>query len=224
MKMPPWSYSSLTAYETCPRQYYHVKVAKDFVSGDTEATLWGKRVHKDLEDFVGEGTPLPEYAVKWAPLMKAITKRRDAGAEVFTEQELAVTVDFHPTDFRSTDAWARGIADLVVVEGEVATSIDYKTGKRKPGSKQLEMSAAMLFAKMPEVQIVKTGFMWLKDNRMDKDAIHRKEIPVIWNGFIERTSRMEKSYENDSWPVKTSGLCAGWCPVKTCKFWKEKRK
>lgn len=224
MKQPPWSYSSLTNYENCPHQYYHLKVAKTVAQGDTEATIWGKEVHKAFEDHVKEGTPLPQFATHWGPLMEAVTKRRDKGAVILTEQELAVTDDFQPTGFRDENAWARGIADLVVIQDGVATSIDYKTGKRKPGSKQLEMSAAMLFAAYKDVEVVNTGFMWLKEKRIDKDSIHRNEVSKIWGSFIPRVERLANSYEKDSWPVRPSGLCNGWCPVKTCKFWKERRK
>ena len=32
------------------------------------------------------------------------------------------------------------------------------------------------------------------------------------------------AFKADTWTKKQSGLCKGWCPVKSCEFWEEKRK
>ena len=224
MKIPAWSYSSLTNYETCPYQYYNLKVAKKYKQGDTEATIWGKEVHGAFEHRIKEGTPLPGYATKWEPLMGSLLKKQAAGAQLHTEMQLGITKDFQPCGFHDDGVWARCIVDLAIIDGEHGFNLDYKTGKRKPGSRQLEMSSAVLFAHYPELQSIKTGFVWLKEKKLDRDEHKRHEVPIIWQGFIGRVRRMEKSYEDDNWPVKTSGLCNGWCPVTGCKYWKERRK
>ena len=45
----PWSYSSLQAFETCPRRFYLTRIAKLASEAQTQATLWGNEVHKALE-------------------------------------------------------------------------------------------------------------------------------------------------------------------------------
>ena len=55
-----WSFSSLKDYINCPRQYMEVKVLKRFEKRLTEQMLYGTSVHKALEDYVGEGKPLPD--------------------------------------------------------------------------------------------------------------------------------------------------------------------
>ena len=54
-----WSYSSLKEFTNCPKQYYHLKVKQDYVKKATEQMLYGTEVHKALEDYVRDGTPLP---------------------------------------------------------------------------------------------------------------------------------------------------------------------
>ena len=100
--------------------------------------------------------------------------------------------------------------------------LDYKTGKRKP-SEQLDLYAAYIFAHYPEVEDVKTIFVWLKEQKTDKKRFNRDELPIIWREFIPKVARLESAYNRDSWPAKPSGLCNGWCPVKTCQHYKERK-
>ena len=44
-----WSYSSISQFKQCPKKYYHIKVLKDIKETETEAILYGKRVHKSAE-------------------------------------------------------------------------------------------------------------------------------------------------------------------------------
>ncbi len=51
-KVTPWSYSSITLFQQCPKKYYHLRVAKDIVEPETEVLLYGKRVHEAAEKYV----------------------------------------------------------------------------------------------------------------------------------------------------------------------------
>lgn len=222
MKMPPWSYSSLTAFETCPRQYQELRVLKNYAQGDTEATIWGKEVHGDLEFRIKDGTPLPERSAKWEPVAAKVASLKDSGYTVLTEQQFTIDREFNMTGWTSHTAWARCIIDAAAINPDKAVLLDWKTGKRKP-STQLMMSAGLVMHHYG-VKVVDTGFVWLKDGKIDKERFTREQLPEIWNEFLPRVRRLELAYETDTWPVRPSGLCNGWCPVKTCKFWKEKRK
>jgi hypothetical protein len=48
----------MKGFETCPKQYYHVNVLKQFPFEETEATRYGTEFHKAAEDFMRDGTPL----------------------------------------------------------------------------------------------------------------------------------------------------------------------
>ena len=56
MKEFAWSFSALTRYEQCPKQYYHLNVAKDFKDEDTEFSASGKETHLALYHRVVKGT------------------------------------------------------------------------------------------------------------------------------------------------------------------------
>ena len=74
----------------------------------------------------------------------------------------------------------------------------------------------------PEVEEVTTGFIWLKDKKVDKEVFKREQLHEIWQGFLPRVIKLESAYDRDSWPARPSGLCKGWCHVRECPHWKEK--
>jgi len=217
MTIPAWTYSQLDKFETCPKQFYHVRVKKDWKEPPTEHTIWGEKVHTAFEHRILEKTPLPEGMDQWEPMA---TKIENLRGEKYAEIKMAVDKNFQATDW--SNAWSRGIADLVVKCNNSVAILDYKTGKRKP-TEQLMLYAGYAFAAYPDVEYVSTGFVWLKEKKIDTKLFNRKEIPIIWREFVGRVSKLETAYEKDKWIERPSGLCNGWCPVKDCKFYKDKR-
>jgi CRISPR/Cas system-associated exonuclease Cas4 (RecB family) len=215
--MPAWSYSSLTAFETCPRRYYLTKVKREVVEPPTEATTWGNEVHKAFEDAVLKQQPLPPKMEEWQPIAM---KLQSAKGKRSAELQLSITKSFTPTTWKAKDAWCRGIVDVVVENDTKALALDYKTGKRKPDSTQLMLFAALLMHNKQYLEAVTTGFVWLKEKAIDKAKYTRDDVGMIWQEFMPRVARMEKAYEQDKWVPKPSGLCAKWCPVsnKQCEF------
>jgi len=217
MAIPAWTYSQLDKFETCPRQFYHVRVLKDIKEPPTEATMWGEKVHTAMEHRVRDGTPLPEGMEQWEGIA---AKFAALPGQKLCEEQMAVDKNFQPAEWGN--AWSRGIADLLVIHGDKAGVFDYKTGKRKI-TEQLELYVGYTFATYPEVNYVTTGFVWLRDKKIDKATYHRDQVAGIWNGFLPRVRKLESAYEREAWPCRPSGLCRGWCPVKTCDFYKEKK-
>jgi len=218
-KMPPWSYSGLTSFETCPKRYYHIKVAKDVVDTPGEAATWGSTVHKHIEDRLRDKTPLPASVANLEALVAPIEAK--PGRKLI-EYQMAVDASLNPTDWDSNTAWCRGIVDVGVVaeRGDKAVLLDWKTGKRKPDSDQLMLFAALAFAHIDTLNVVQTGFVWVKSNEFDKQVFKRGDEPMIWQQFIPRVNRMEKAYELGAFPPKPSGLCRKHCPVPNnmCEF------
>ena len=88
-----WSYSSLKTFQQCPKKYYHLKVAKDIKDPPTTATLYGQAVHKAAEDFIKDGTPIPEkfeYVRPFVETLAAIPGKQ------YVELELGLTRDSSP--------------------------------------------------------------------------------------------------------------------------------
>lgn len=216
MTMPPWTYSQLDKFETCPRQFYHTKVLKDVVEPPTEATIWGTKVHSAFEDAIQHGTPLPEGMTQWQSIADKFIRMP---GEKLVEYKFSIDRAFQPTEWKGS--WSRGIADLVVRHKTKALVVDWKTGKRKP-TEQLQLYVGYIKAYWPEVTEIQTAFVWLKERKMTKAKFADVEVPIIWQGFAPRVRRLERAYENDAWPCKPSGLCKGWCPVKKCEHYKER--
>jgi CRISPR/Cas system-associated exonuclease Cas4 (RecB family) len=214
--MNSWTFSSIDKYETCPRQYYHLRVKRDIVEPPTEATKWGEKVHTAMEYRVRDGVELPEGMTQWEGLAAKIAA---IPGEKLCEQKMSLDKNFQPVEWSA--AWTRGIADLLVVSGTTAVCLDYKTGKRKL-TDQLALYAGYTFAHYPQVNTVTTGFVWMKDRKIDKEAFTRVEVPMIWRKFLPKVHKLELAYEKDKWLPRPSGLCRGWCPVKHCEFYKEK--
>jgi hypothetical protein len=219
MKAPAWSYSSLTSFETCPKRYYHIKVAKDVVDAPGEAAMWGSTVHKYLEDRVLTNTPLPVSVAHYEGLVAPIANSK--GTKL-VEQQMAVTQDLKPTGWMDSDTWCRGIVDVGILSTsqDRALLLDWKTGKRKPDNDQLMLFAGLAFSHYPELRIVQTGFVWLKEGKIDKKGFTREDIPVIWQNFVPRVNRMERAFAEEKFHPKPSGLCARYCPVPKyqCEF------
>jgi hypothetical protein len=107
--------------------------------------------------------------------------------------------------------WARGIVDLLIVDGDHGFIVDYKTGSNKyPEPKQLKLMALMTFAHFPQVH---KSFL--------AEEYTRDDIPKLWAQFKPDLERLQLSYENDVWQTNPTALC-GWCPVKTCEYHKER--
>lgn len=210
--VPAWTYSQLETFETCPKKFYHIRVLKDVKDPPNEYSAWGERVHTAMENRIKDGTALPEGMEQW----EAIANKLAALPGIkLTEQKLALSKSFQPTEWGN--AWSRGIADLLIVNGKKAAVMDHKTGKRKP-SEQLILYALYAFAHYPEVEEVETCFIWLKEKKIDRQKFHRDEIPEMWQEFLPRVAKLESAYTRESWPARPSGLCKGWCPVTKCEF------
>lgn len=216
-----WSYSSLSQYETCPKQFYELRVRKAYKQVETEQIKWGNEVHKAIEEKAKENRPLPE---RMKQFNKTVEKIQSAPGQHFSELKLAITEKLTACEFFDADVWARGITDHLVINGVNALNIDWKTGKPKKNSRQLMMSSGLIFAKFPEVKKVTTAFIWLAyKDPPTKETFYREQYNEIWEKFRKPLEEMRWSFENNAWPPKESGLCAGWCPVTDCVHWKPKR-
>lgn len=120
--MPAWSYTALTAFETCPRKYYHTRVAKDIVEPETQALTWGNAVHKALELRVANNTPLPTGMTQWEPLVSKLTSR----GEVVTEKAIALDKELAQVDWFDRAVWVRGKLDLTIIQDDTLVVLDYK--------------------------------------------------------------------------------------------------
>ena len=221
MKKPlTWSYSSLTAFETCPKRYYLTKISKEVVESQTEAMSWGNKVHKALENRLTKGTPLPE-SMKQFETIAATVADKAKGKKLEAESKMALSATFKPTTWFGKDVWVRGITDFTIGTKNKVFIGDWKTGKPTPESAQLKLTAAMTMHLKPYVSEVINAFVWLKTGGITVEKFTRDDIPTIWQEFAPRVARLEHAVEEDKFPAKPSGLCRNWCPVgkSLCDHW-----
>ena len=157
--MIKWSFSSLKQFVNCPRQYQEVKVLQNYKVQDTKYTIFGKDVHKAFEDYALGKAELPKLYKKYQSLIDALIM---IDGDKYIEHEMALRIDYTPCPFNAPDYWVRGIIDLLVIDGDTAFIVDYKTGSDKyPDSKQLKLMSLFVFTHFPDVRLVKAGLLFL---------------------------------------------------------------
>jgi hypothetical protein len=234
MRPLPWSHSALSDYLNCPKAYYEKRVTKSVIDPPNDAGLAGDWTHKQFEVYLKNGTPLPStYPLdirEWPVGLKApsaykgyLDKIAAMPGTLFVENKLAITRELEPCDFFSPDVWCRAILDIIVIDGQTATVIDHKSGKRKMDTRQLKLAALMTFIHYPQVDIVRTGYAWLKDHVLDKKTYVRTGEAELWAEFLPDLRQYKQAYKTMTFGPRPSGLCNGWCPVTSCEFWKPKR-
>jgi len=221
--MMKWSFSGLKDFINCPRQYKEVKIDKRYVKEVTSQMNYGTVVHKALEDYARDGTPLPEFYKRYQPLMDALLGLSNP-EERFLEHKMALTQSKEPCAFDAPDYWVRGIADFMCVVGGTCFIVDYKTGSNKyADTKQLKLMALMTFAHMPEVDLVKAGLLFVAHNTFPTEDYRREDIDSLWDVFKYDLLRLEQANATGHWPENPTGLC-GWCPVSTCVHHRQRKK
>ena len=217
--MIQWSFSSLKDFINCPKQYYHTKVAQDFVKKASEQMLYGSEVHKALENYVRDGTELAKNYQRFKPQLDALL---EIEGKRYCEYEMALTKDREPCAFSSDTRWVRGIVDLLIIDGIDAYIVDYKTGSNKyPDLKQLKLMALMTFAHFPQVERIKAGLLFVMHNTFITEDYVRTKADKLWKEFLPHLDQLEMAFAKNMWMAKPGGLC-GWCPVVSCNFYRQR--
>jgi CRISPR/Cas system-associated exonuclease Cas4 (RecB family) len=210
-----WSYSALKEYENCPKKYYEIRVAQNYTVIPSEQMIYGTEVHKALEDYVKDGKELALNYLRFKPAADALI---DIPGEKYPEYEMALFRDKTPCDFADSNRWVRGIVDLLIVDGDYAFIVDYKTGSNKyPDPKQLRLMSLMTFAHFPNVNKIKAGLLFVMHGTFVTEEYTREELDKSWAKFNGPLGRLDNSYDNNVWPPNPTPLCK-YCPVKSCDF------
>lgn len=213
-----WSFSSLKDYMNCPKQYQEVKVLKRFFKAPTPAMTYGNEAHKAAENYVKDGTPLAKNYMGFKPVLDVLI---EIEGEKYPEYRMALDRDGNACEY-GKGYWVRGIVDLLILNGDTAHIIDYKTGNNKYAEPlQLKLMALMTFAHFPQVQFIKAGLLFIAYNSFMDESYKREDIDKLWGHFHQYLAKLDTSYATDVWNPNPTPLC-GWCPVKTCDYYKER--
>lgn len=212
-----WSFSALEAFEQCPKRFFHTRVSKDTPDPPGAEAQFGTKVHKILEDRLLGTDPLGGSFACYEPYAVKIQSMVKPGGVLHAEQKIALDADLKPTGYFAKDVWFRGVIDFTIKNGSHTVVGDWKTGKRKLNSQQLELCAAAIAAIDPEAEVIHSIFVWLKDKLTDTSMFTRNQAESVWDKFRPRVARIDEAHQLGDWPARPSGLCRKWCPVKVCK-------
>jgi hypothetical protein len=223
----PWSFSALLSdFKNCPLAYYRKRIAKDVDDPPNAAGAYGDRAHKAFEAYLNAlkaGAPIP-LDEEFEQYKNYLDRIACTPGEMHVECKYAISRELQPCDFFEKGVvWARAIIDVLHLDGTTARAIDHKTGKRKPDTTQLKLSALFIFIHHPEIEVVKTAYFWLKENKLDKAVFHRSQEAELWASFVPDLLAYKRAFHTMTFKPKPSGLCNGWCPVTDCEYWKPKR-
>ena len=214
-KVWPWSYSKIKAFEQCPKQFYHDKILKEVPFKETEATLYGTAFHTAAENYIAKDIPLPS---KFSFAQKMLDSLKNKQGEKLCELKLGITEDLEPCGFYDENVWFRGIADLIILDGDLAWVIDYKTGKssKYADKGQLELMAMSVFKHYPQVKTVRAGLVFVISNDLVKSTYTEYDKPKLWEKWLAKYKQMETAAIEEVWNAKPNGLCRRHCPIIEC--------
>ncbi len=209
-----WSYSKLKNYESCPKRYFHVDVERTHKEEESEQLAYGNALHKHIAEAISGKAPLPKHFAHLQPWVDKVT--HGDTTKILVEQQLAIRADMTATEWFGKDAWYRGIADVIKVRGPVAVVLDWKTGKILEDGVQLALMAQCVFAHHPEIQKIRTEFIWLKEDATTRADFTRDDMVKVWAGVLPRVQTLEAAHKGANFPPKPGHLCRKWCPVDSC--------
>lgn len=210
-----WSYSALNDYQNCPSRYAHARFYCDTPFVESEAIIWGNRVHSAAElTLKGKDHKDPEA---FTPVEPYVTAMQSSGHAVEAELTLTLTDAMLSTTWFAEDAWLRAKIDVVVTTDTTVNIYDWKTGKTiRDSPDQLNLNAAMLSVVRPEIELFNGKYIWTAHQQITGiKPIPKKEIKNIWSENFRVVERMQAAWDQENFPARPSGLCP-WCPVKDC--------
>lgn len=214
-RLPVVTYTFLNDLENCARKAHHKHVLKDIKKESSPQLEWGSKVHDAMDERITNGVPLPADMKAAEPVVKTLDELKQS-FKVKAELMLGVRIDGSPCDFFDNAVWARGKADVAVVDPPHAWIVDWKTGKVREEPFELEVHALLLMQNDPRITHVLGQFFWMQDSRIGKCYDITNLDPV--KGKIANLYAKAQHYNQSGvWPPRKNPLCP-WCPVKSCEY------
>ena len=112
MEKPAWSFSSIKAFDQCPKKYYHLKVVKDYEEPTSHAMTYGTEFHTAAEHYLDgtDSTLDPRFSFA----QEMLDTLNGMKGEKLCEYRMGLTANLEPCEFFSPDVWWRGVADLTL--------------------------------------------------------------------------------------------------------------
>lgn len=219
-----WSHSALKNFEGCPARYAGEKFYCTVPYEESEAQIWGNRVHKAGELYVlGQDHNDPDALSEVQQYADLFRGRKARGVPVYAEYEIVLDKQLEPITARdawfSKAAWFRAKLDVLLLPGKAAKYFDYKTGKTvKDDTDQLKTCLAGLSKVKPEIEEFSGKLIFTRHKEVTKGIqLDAEGICKVWEDLIPRVQRMEDAWKSETFPARKSGLCP-YCPIKNCVY------
>lgn len=206
-----FTYTLLNTWDICPHQCARRYIIKDLPFEKTEAMEEGSRVHKAMEERIRRKIPLPADLQVHEPLVAPLDRVHPR-----PEQKLGVNYAGRAVDFFGPDVWLRGVLDApFLLATDTAVLIDWKFGKPREDSFELEIGAVLFQAHEPMVTKIFGQFVWLKEGRRGK--VHDcSDTRRTWARVQAMAVEIEDASKTGDF-IKTPGPLCNWCPVTDCQ-------
>lgn len=224
MKPQAWSHTALDTFGNCPRQFYETRVVKPsrFPYVADAQMQWGKDVHKHFEHYLLYGTPLSADLIMHRDFLDRFLALPGVLAG---EERIALNIKLQSCGYFADDVWYRGQIDARKRDLASRTThmLDHKTGKVKNDYTQLKGFAMHELLTQPDIDTVTVEYYWTQTKGANGETYTRDHLPSMLRFFAAQLGPYLNAFKTNTWTPKQSGLCNGWCPVKDCEFWREKK-
>jgi hypothetical protein len=226
MNLPPWSFSMLDMFSSCPRKAFHKYLLKE-KEPESEAMRKGNIFDKAMEARLKNGTPLPAEYATWNDKAASVASFCEKGAKLATQMKLGITKEFKPCGFFDKDVWGRGALDVLILNYPTAIVLDWKTGKNnegKPwynGGLQLKIFTAFVLKHHPKIDKILAFNVYEKEYGKPLQFT-RDDQKTLWQEILPKIIKIEEAFKKQEWLPCKGPLC-NFCSVITCNFHPEKK-
>lgn len=207
-----FSPTQVSTYDLCPRQYQAKYITKEVRYVQNKYAAFGDMVHKQIEDFLNDGTPMDRSL---SALGEVLSKHTDK--LVCAEIALGRNDKGESVPQYDKTAWINSKIDAVYTNADksVIMGLDWKSGKAKEAKIQSDMNAAVLTARYKDTaKKIIMVFVHLYHDKVyvtEYDAT-QLAIPHTFGKILN----LEQAIRNNDFPPKPNGLCKSWCDVMKC--------
>lgn len=209
--MVAWSYSGLSTFERCPKQFKLVRIDKRVKDVPGKAAQRGIKVHNEIEARIKNGTPLSDEIAWLDPVIEQLLNTPHDICEA--EKEIAFTKDLTPCKWTDWNrVWHRSKLDVYFEGGggTVGIAIDWKTGGVRTYQTQADTYAAVLFKYRPKLLFIQVNFFFIDDKSQAQYTYDRKIADDLWDELMVRVQALQDADADDCWPAQPGEHCR-WC-------------
>jgi hypothetical protein len=220
------SWSRLSDYLQCPLKFKLKYLTKEFPPEDFEKSVHlvkGAQYHKQLEDYVlakNGQAPMPiGFSKEIQETLPYVNKLYNIFQAVHAEAQVACTADWKATEWFGGNVGWRAIWDVTGLSADTCFIGDYKSGKiydYGSGYGQLHLSAVIGLNRFPQVEEIRTAYIYIEHKHVMPVTIKRSEVAPVQQYFEERFRQVQNEV---AWEPTRNEFCK-YCAAtqKQCRY------